>query len=472
MLGTLPVGLCPDANGLPAWSAFSPPLAQALLAGLVTWATTRGLAWLMLRAIRRLPADAHWTERARHGWPARVAALTWLWVLPLLAGLCAMTYDDLCAVVGRAGCVTASVVVTLAAAWHTRLYVRDRVRGEPRPSWRQAARSLAVTWLVIYPGLPILLLGAAAAPSRPGWAAAGVVLAAMLAMVAAAAGAGVALARRVGLAQAPGARLEHIVARASARAGVTPRHVAVVPHVTANAAAFPPGGYLVVTERALHALDDDALEAVCAHELGHLGEPRRLVWARVAGQGTAALLVAMRPAFALGPLAPLGLLLTILLVLWLVRRLSRRLEERADRVAVEHQRAPGVYARALGALYEANLVPAVLRSRRTVHPHLYDRLLAAGVTPDYPRPLPPSRWVHISATVAGAALVALPLFGLRLTASELANRDAPSAMAESTQGFRTIQGPGCGGTELRLCTHSRGLQRSAPPQTWSCGFRS
>jgi hypothetical protein len=36
-------------------------------------------------------------------------------------------------------------------------------------------------------------------------------------------------------------------------------------------------------------------------------------------------------------------------------------------------------------LYEENLIPAVMAQRRT-HPDLYDRLIAAGVQPDYPRP--------------------------------------------------------------------------------------
>jgi hypothetical protein len=32
-----------------------------------------------------------------------------------------------------------------------------------------------------------------------------------------------------------------------------------------------------------------------------------------------------------------------------------------------------------------------MRGNNMVHPHLYDRMLAAGVTPDYPRPQPPGR---------------------------------------------------------------------------------
>ena len=80
---------------------------------------------------------------------------------------------------------------------------------------------------------------------------------------------------------------------------------------------------------------------------------------------------------------------TVWVAWWLVRRLGRRMEIRADAVALEHQGEAGIYARALGRLYEQNQMPAVMPERRQVHPHLYDRLLAAGVTPDYPRPAAP-----------------------------------------------------------------------------------
>jgi hypothetical protein len=45
----------------------------------------------------------------------------------------------------------------------------------------------------------------------------------------------------------------------------------------------------------------------------------------------------------------------------------------------------------LEKIYQANQLPAVMRGNNMVHPHLYDRMLAAGVTPDYPRPQPPGR---------------------------------------------------------------------------------
>ena len=64
----------------------------------------------------------------------------------------------------------------------------------------------------------------------------------------------------------------------------------------------------------------------------------------------------------------------------------------ADKVATENAVNAMTYARALERIYETNQMPAVMRSNRTIHPHLYDRMLAAGVTPQYPRPMRPSGW--------------------------------------------------------------------------------
>ena len=68
------------------------------------------------------------------------------------------------------------------------------------------------------------------------------------------------------------------------------------------------------------------------------------------------------------------------------------MEVRADKVAAENAVNAVTYARALERLYEANQIPAVMRSNRLTHPHLYDRMLAAGVTPSYPRPKRPGVW--------------------------------------------------------------------------------
>ena len=87
-----------------------------------------------------------------------------------------------------------------------------------------------------------------------------------------------------------------------------------------------------------------------------------------------------------GVLGFLLLLFTSVLAPFIYRRVSKKLEERADRMAQSNEPDAGTYARALVRLYEDGLLPAVHAKDQATHPHLYDRLLAAGVTPDFPRP--------------------------------------------------------------------------------------
>jgi hypothetical protein len=66
-------------------------------------------------------------------------------------------------------------------------------------------------------------------------------------------------------------------------------------------------------------------------------------------------------------------------------------------------------------LHESNLVPAVMPGKQT-HPHLYDRLLAAGVQPDFPRPPAPDRTRPLLATIATAVVAAVAFFALVIVA--------------------------------------------------------
>jgi hypothetical protein len=138
-------------------------------------------------------------------------------------------------------------------------------------------------------------------------------------------------------------------------------------------------------------LDDDELRAVAAHELAHLDEPRVVRALRVAvGLLTAtAILTLPLVGGVFGVAGPLVVFAGVLVVVLLFRRLARRMEERADAAARSQDHGDSeVYARALERIYESNLAPAVLR-RAAMHPHLYDRLVSAGVQPSYPRPAPP-----------------------------------------------------------------------------------
>ena len=71
-------------------------------------------------------------------------------------------------------------------------------------------------------------------------------------------------------------------------------------------------------------------------------------------------------------------------------RFTRKAEESADASAKESEASEGTYARALEKIHAASLIPAVL-NRNATHPHLYDRMIKAGITPEYARPAPPSK---------------------------------------------------------------------------------
>ena len=140
----------------------------------------------------------------------------------------------------------------------------------------------------------------------------------------------------------------------------------------------------------LDRLDDDEVVAITAHELGHLAEPQAAYLARVAVSSLTEVAVAGIPlggSFGLWA----GLTPPVLLAgMVVMQRVGRRMEERSDSLSREHEGvSQEVYSRALEKLYKANLTPVVLRGRRHVPPHLYDRLIASGTTPDYPRPAPP-----------------------------------------------------------------------------------
>jgi Zn-dependent protease with chaperone function len=163
----------------------------------------------------------------------------------------------------------------------------------------------------------------------------------------------------------------------------------------ANAMALPLTRELLFTIRLMEICDDDELSAICAHELAHLTESKGVVFLRVAGS------LLWFPALFIRPIVhSFGLTGLVILPLSLgasplVRRLSRRLEKRADRVATDQPGDTSVYARALEKLYCENQMPAVNGPHKT-HPHLYDRMLAAGIQPGFQRPKPPDEvsWIY------------------------------------------------------------------------------
>lgn len=188
------------------------------------------------------------------------------------------------------------------------------------------------------------------------------------------------------------ARLRLIAETAASKMNVSYRDVLLLRLPTAQAFAMPHTGHLLFTERLLELLTDEELAAVCAHELAHLTESKQhRLWRLLFAPLVWLPWVFFNPlSHVLGIGAVILLSANMLVWPFIYRRLSQRLEVRADTVATANQINEGCYAQALLKIYRDGYLPAVNAKNTATHPHLYDRIIASGIMPDFPRPLPPN----------------------------------------------------------------------------------
>ncbi|HYF34998.1 MAG TPA: M56 family metallopeptidase [Prosthecobacter sp.] len=362
-------------------------------------------ALVMHLALRRwrCKKDAHWTERARMLWQARraivgavlsstgLALLAWMrlfpgedgrwWLMGIVVGVLAGSYPSAREIEPRyrfgvwleqtfwAGVVQFGMVVIFLGLMFT--MPKEMEAGD----WGRAAFGI-LTVALILTGVWVPLMEKLFGKEHPEWE-----------------------------------RLKRLVGEVTAVTGVKPKHVWLGVTPVANAAALVHVNGVVVTSRLMEILNDAELRAVLFHEMAHLRENLGVRLARLAGALCWMALVFFKPVlYQYGLLGVAGLMGGTLAVMRLSQNLARRLENRADEAAMIGAEDSADYARALEKLYEANQMPAVMRGRM-VHPHLYDRMVAAGVTPDYPRPEPPGTmawpgWAVLALPVAGyAALI-------------------------------------------------------------------
>jgi Zn-dependent protease with chaperone function len=413
--------------GLVSWAALA--FAASLLAA---WAAAQ-VAISPLRAAAA--ASTPWVERARLAFPARATSRFALLLLPAAYAVFAeLQPDDLSAehpvVVGLAAALPA-----LVATFLVRLWVERTVRGRAVGAGEMLRGWLAM-WAVLFPHAAVAGVGLALVTDAFDTRTCAALGCTALAVVAAFGGAGVALARALRIARPASERLLRAVEAASTATGVRPRAVLEVDLMMANAFALPAAGLLLFTTEAVRTLGDEQIAAVARHELGHVSESRAVVVARGAGAVLVVVsLVAARPVS--GVLTPepglFRLLVAVLVILAAVlvsrlalRPLAHRMEQRADAIAHAHDAGEGEYARALEGLYAANLMPAVT-AVRGAHPHLYDRLVAAGAPPAWPRPAPPSR-----SRLRAAMLVCIGITVVALTAAvEVAGIPLPGRLLSS-----------------------------------------
>jgi Zn-dependent protease with chaperone function len=267
----------------------------------------------------------------------------------------------------------------------------------PRMTARQWRRQLAFGWSFRIGTWMLLGVAIAAMPAEPGWSMAAVAAAFLATYLALMCGLAVPLLRWMGALSAPSERLVGIVDGVSNRMGVRPSALWSMQGLHAAAFALPTRCELIVSDRLMEVCNDQEVAAVCAHELGHLQESKVAVAGRIFGSLALVPAIFLRPAFhEFGSSGLLAVAACMLIIMRFSKWLSRRLERRADRAACAES-SEGDFARALERIYRENQIPAVTWSRGDTHPHLYDRMVAAGVTPDFPRPAAPTTILPIAA---------------------------------------------------------------------------
>jgi Zn-dependent protease with chaperone function len=336
--------------------------------------------WLGLIPFRRSKGK-HWTERARVLYPARKTAAWEVWLIPAIVVLGQRLAGNEDEYSWMPVAFSSWLGVLLGSYFLSReLFPSITVREwfhEMVVRW-----GLAVGWWTLFIAIAYLM------PTEVGWMSwllAGIYLAGVAGW--AFGGLIWCLKKCRRLKPAP-ENLRRIVSRVSDQTKVPIRGVWVLQGGRSSASAMPYTRELLFSETLLTKCPEEEIASICAHELGHCCESRTVLFWRLS-RGVAFLpLLFVKPILRVwgvgGAFFAVGAYWVSALFL---QKFSHAMELRADKIAREHEEEPGVYARALARIYEDNLIPAVTEHRQT-HPHLYDRLVSAGVAPDYPRPEP------------------------------------------------------------------------------------
>ncbi len=331
----------------------------------------------------RRARDQHWTERARLYFPARGTAANNLWIIPIIVCLGIELLWPKTAPHWSLIALVSAICTTLATVPADR-EVFPRIT--PANLWRQ----VALGWLMRFLMWSFFLIAIALMPEQFNLTCLGIAIALVGLLVWFEQIGGIFLGRKLGLLTEPPERLRRIVNDTATRMNIPYRELWLMRISFAQAFAVPGRRRLLFSERLLEIMPAAEIAAVCAHELAHLTEARKDYALRYVSYLFFLPWIFLTPTLnTYGILGFFGLLGITLIVPVLFKRISHRLEVRADSIAHTNETDPGVYAQALARIYEDNLLPAVNPQKQATHPHLYDRLIAAGMTPDFPRPEPP-----------------------------------------------------------------------------------
>jgi Zn-dependent protease with chaperone function len=344
-------------------------------------ASTLATNWLALIPWRRAQ-NQHWTERARLSFPVRSAAASSLWVIPAALTSCILLLWPS----QTPHWALLVLFITVGTALGNLPIDRELF---PRIALRDLLRQMMVLCLIRFLMWFVVLGVAASMPPQFNLEALFLFMAFLFACGFWNRNAWIYLGRKLGLFEPAPERLQRIVQETSVLVKVPYSQLWLMRISLAQAFAMPGSRVLLFSERMLELLSDEEIAAVCCHELAHLAEPRQHSFQRYVIWLIFLPWVLFKPIIHTFGVSGFFLLLLITAVTPIIfRRISCKLEARAADVAHLNERGAGTYARALLRLHEDGLVPAVVAKKRATHPHLYDRLLAVGFTPDFARPKP------------------------------------------------------------------------------------
>ena len=350
------------------------------------------MAFLLLSVINwvelipwRKSAGAHWAERSRILWPARRTNAILILYVPLLlaAGSSLVSEADWWSLALRWLAASAGAV---GAGWFVS---RQLHPGILLRSW---LHDVTIGWILRL-SIWLVLLGVGFAMPDQFTSRAWLMLGGVIVLMVVWPFMALYVLRCFGIIRPAGERLQKIVADCTRDSGPRVRGLWQASGAVANAFALPLSGTLVFFDRLMEVLTDEEVAAICSHELGHLAESKLVLIGRYFGAMAVLPLLLIKPAVHqwefLGAMA-----MVLIMFIWsrLSCRLVHRMETRADAIASHQQTAEGVYATALEKIYQANHLPAVMPGNRSTHPHLYDRMLAAGTTPGFSRPQAPRKF--------------------------------------------------------------------------------
>ncbi len=410
----------------------------SLAAYAVAFGTGAALVKLLSKPWRRA-TGAHWTEQARLGFAPGFAVL-WLAVLfpPITALLGGAVLESL-KVQHQWGML--EFWVPWLAAFAGALTARYRWLREawgPRVTIRSWSAGCLIVLFLFLPHFVITLALLFLLPDIPSGRSVILMAAGVLAVAFFAGGGAVRLLRLLRVIRLAPAEVTEMVtqlAEAMKVAGLV--RVFELEWAQVNAVAWPRYRAVGFSRPLLEIMTPEELRAIAAHELAHLLEPR---WVRAVRVAHMFAYLVVPPVVKYGGSggALIGWLLLMAIVLG-YRRFTRRMEVRADRLESDAIADAKAYMRSMIKLHEANLQPAVMPGAQT-HPHLYDRLLAGGIQPDFPRPMAPSRakpFLAVLAAGLGAAVVMFMMMVVLMLAQGPKNVRPKDSTADLPAGYQT-----------------------------------